>query len=96
MEMMVALGFREHEGGVICLPLDANTYEISARVLELEVGLDFLKKRITKNSENDSKSTKVEPTKNSSSKLESTVKSERYFYFLVIDYFKCYLFNILI
>ena len=74
--MMVALGFREQEGGVICLPLDVNMYEISARMLELEVGLEFLKKRIMLNSEVELKLKKTETLKQTP-KIDTTGMIDR-------------------
>jgi WD40 repeat protein len=47
IEMLISFGFREEEGGVLVLPLNSNLYDLSARKLELEVGLDLLRKRVT-------------------------------------------------
>lgn len=40
------MGFREAEGGCLVLPLDADIEELNARKLELEVGLDLIRKRL--------------------------------------------------
>lgn len=40
------MGFRETEGGCLVLPLDADIDELNARKLELEVGLDLIRKRL--------------------------------------------------
>ena len=45
--MLVSLGFREEEDGSLVLPVNTNLHEIQARKLELEVGLNLLKKRIS-------------------------------------------------
>jgi hypothetical protein len=46
LNIFVALGFREEESGALVLPIDANIPDLEARKLELEIGLDNLKKRI--------------------------------------------------
>ena len=46
LDLLVSLGFREQEDGSLVLPIDAKLSEIEARRLELEVGLDLLKKRL--------------------------------------------------
>ena len=47
LDMLVSLGFREEEDGSLVLPVNTNLHEIQARKLELEVGLNLLKKRIS-------------------------------------------------
>ena len=46
LSILVALGFREEESGSLILPTGANLRELDARRLELEVGLNLLRKRI--------------------------------------------------
>lgn len=46
LDIIVALGFREEEGGSLVLPLDANVKEIQARKLEIETGLGILRNKI--------------------------------------------------
>ena len=45
IDMLVSLGFREEEDGSLVLPIDTSLLEITARRLELEVGLNALRKR---------------------------------------------------
>ena len=46
MDILVALGFREAEGGALVLPLTANPRHLEARKVELEAGLELLRKRV--------------------------------------------------
>lgn len=56
---MIALGFRESDGSVLSLPLNTDIYELTARKLELEVGLDILRKRIAMDKTGDLKAQKL-------------------------------------
>eukprot|EP01041_Mallomonas_annulata_P000829 gene829-1611_t len=51
IQMLVALGFREEEGGCLYLPLDTNLDVLEARRLELEVGLSRIRSRIAQDEE---------------------------------------------
>ena len=66
INILVAMGFREAEGGCLVLPLDANIDELNARRLELEVGLDLIRKRINT----------IEKMKQSTATASSNEKSE--------------------
>lgn len=57
--MLVALGFRESDGSVLSLPLNSDIYDLTARKLELEVGLDILRKRIALDKTSDLKAHKI-------------------------------------
>jgi len=46
LDILVALGFREAEGGALVLPLTANPRHLEARKVELEAGLELLRKRV--------------------------------------------------
>jgi Ca2+-binding EF-hand superfamily protein len=46
IEILMSIGFRESEGGTLVLDLDTNIKELTARKLEMEVGLDLIKQRI--------------------------------------------------
>ena len=46
LDILVALGFREAEGGALVLPLTANPRHLEARKVELEAGVDLLRKRV--------------------------------------------------
>ena len=61
--MLVALGFRESDGSVLSLPQDTDMYDLAARKLELEVGLDILKKRIALDKTSDLKARKIPASK---------------------------------
>lgn len=43
--ILLSLGFREEEGGILQLPVDFDLKELESRKLEIEVGLDLLKKQ---------------------------------------------------
>jgi hypothetical protein len=61
LEILISLGFREGDGGILTLPLNTNQYDLAARKLELEVGLDILKKRIALDNTADLKNSGVIP-----------------------------------
>jgi hypothetical protein len=46
LNILIALGFREEEGGALVMPIDANIADLEARKLELDVGLNLIRKRI--------------------------------------------------
>ena len=46
LSILVSLGFREDEGGSLILPLDTDVKVLEARHLEMQVGLDLIRKRI--------------------------------------------------
>jgi WD40 repeat protein len=76
IEMLIALGFREEEGGVLVLPLSSSLYDVAARKLELEVGLDRLRKKIATDSPppQETKATNLDPPKSKPDRVLQTKK----------------------
>ena len=46
--MLLALGFREEEGGCLVLPVNADLHTVEARRLELQMALELNQKRVHK------------------------------------------------
>jgi hypothetical protein len=63
---LIALGFRESDGSVLSLPINTDIYDLTARKLELEVGLDILRKRIAMDKTSDLRAHKL-PSRRSKS-----------------------------
>jgi hypothetical protein len=66
--VLISLGFREDEGGSLIMPIDAEISHLEARKLEIEVGLDRLKKQQT--------SEKLEKSNDKSLKKSVTTSSQ--------------------
>lgn len=45
VDILISIGFRENEGGLLVLPLGVDHSELLARKVELEVGIDIIKSR---------------------------------------------------
>jgi hypothetical protein len=47
LEILIGVGFREEEGGTLIMPIDKDISDLKARELELQVGLDLVRSRIS-------------------------------------------------